>query len=501
MELYLFVFGFIISIFISSFFHIGISFALFLIFISIIIFLYRKYIVEDLAEKQKIFYIGLFLLSIGLGILRYEIRDTRNIDTYVESYVGHSAAFEGMISDEPQKKETATTLIVQLKNNIVGSSTIPVSGKILVSTDLYPEFEYGDTVKISGTLKRPENFSVASSSNTENLNVKDFDYISYLAKDDIFYKIDFAKVTLVSSGNGNSVKTYLFKIKNAFLKNINRVMPEPESSLLAGILIGAKTSLDTDTTNTFRIAGLSHIIALSGYNITIVAKAVMSVLSFLPRVVGSSFGILSIILFVLMSGGTSTAVRAGIMSVIALVGTITGRKYNIGRALFVAGFLMVCINPKILVYDISFQLSFLATLSIVYVSPIIKKYCTHVTEKFGLQDMIATTIAAQVLVLPLILYKMGLLSLVALPANIFVFAIVPLTMLLGFITGAVGFFSSILSLPFAWMSYMCTWYIIAVAKFFAAIPFSYITIDWFSVWMMALSYIGIGIWIIRENQK
>ncbi len=490
--LHIFIFGFIIAIFVSSFFQLGISFSFFLIFLSIIIFLFRFLVIHE-EEKRKILYVGLTLLSFGLGIFRYEIRDQREVDQNLENIINQSVFIEGTVSDEPQRKELKQTLIVDLKDIFHGSSSTPVSGKVVVSTDLYPEFQYGDLIKISGKLKKPENFTSSSS--------KDFDYISYLGKDDIFYKIDFAKVTLVSSGEGSALKSYLFSIKNSFIQSIGKVISEPESSLLAGILLGAKTSLDTKTTDIFRTAGVSHIVALSGYNITIVAKAVMSILTWLPRGIASSFGILSIILFVIMSGGTSTAVRAGIMSVIALLGTITHRKYDIGRALIVTLFLMVFINPKILVFDISFQLSCLATLAIIYVSPIVKNKLSFIPERFGLKDIISTTLSAQILVLPFILYKMGLLSLVALPANILILPVMPATMFSGFVTGVCAIVSTTLSLPFAFISYLLLTYIIHIADFFASLPFSAVTVSWFSGSMMMVCYIFITIWVVREHKK
>jgi len=162
---------------------------------------------------------------------------------------------------------------------------------------------------------------------------------------------------------------------------------------------------------------------------------------------------------------------------------------------------MVIINPKILVFDISFELSFLATIAIIYVAPILKTKFTFITEKFKLREIISTTISAQILVLPLILYKMGLLSLVALPANILVLAFIPATMLFGFITGTLGFLLIPLSLPFAWISWVLLAYIIKVSDFFASLPFSSVNITWFSFSIATICYIVIAVWVIYENKK
>ncbi len=502
--------GFISAIFLCSFFKIGVTFSLFLIFISIILFLYRKFIAIDFESKQKIFLLAIFILFFSFGIIRYEIKDSKSLDINLENNIGNKVTLTGVISDEPTRKEKQAVLTVDFKNIVISSSTEAVSGKGIVSTDLYPEFKYGDLINISGKLEKPENFSNPSSNSTTTNNPRQiksqfdgasFDYVSYLGKDDIFYKIDFAKTEFISAGHGNTIKNFLFIIKNSFINNTNKTISEPEASLLSGILLGAKSSIDKDTTEIFRKAGLSHIVALSGYNITVVADAIMKTLSFLPRNLGFLGGIIGIILFIVMSGASSTAVRAGVMALIVILASVTRRNYQAGRALIIAGLLMVIINPKILVFDISFELSFLATVAIIYVAPLLKNKFSFVTEKFGLRDVISSTISAQILVLPLILYKMGLLSLVALPANILVLAFIPATMLFGFITGALGFVWLPLSLPFAWLSWILLAYIINVSKFFANLPFSSVNISWFSFGIMILSYIIIFSWIIYQNRK
>jgi len=202
-----------------------------------------------------------------------------------------------------------------------------------------------------------------------------------------------------------------------------------------------------------------------------------------------------------MSGASSKAVRAGIMALIVILAEITHRNYQAGRALIVACLLMLIVNPKILVFDLSFQLSFLATVAVIYISPILKNKLGFVTEKFGLRDTISFIISVQILVLPLILYSMGTLSLVALPTNILIIAFMPVVMLFGFISGAIGFIWLPLALPFAWISWILLAYIFNVAKFFVGLPFSTINVLDFSFGMMILYYILITIWIIYQKRK
>jgi competence protein ComEC len=298
--------GFISAIFLCSFIKFGITFSFFLIFLSIIIFLFRKFVAIDTGSRKKILLITIFIFSFAIGIIRYEIKDSVGLDTNLENNVGNKVLILGIISEEPAKKEKQAILIVDFKNLVLASSTIDILGKGIVSTDLYPELKYGDLIKAYGILEKPENFSNSNASTTNPSQMKSqfdgtsFDYVSYLGKDNIFYQIKFANVEIISSGHGNAIKSFLFNLKNSFVSNLNKTIVEPESSLMSGILLGAKNSIDKNTTEVFRKAGLSHIVALSGYNITVVADGIMKVFSFLPYTIGFLGGITGIILFIVM---------------------------------------------------------------------------------------------------------------------------------------------------------------------------------------------------------
>lgn len=199
-------------------------------------------------------------------------------------------------------------------------------------------------------------------------------------------------------------------------------------------------------------------------------------------------GIVTILLFVLMAGGGSTALRAGIMAVLALIARATGRNYDVARALVLALVLMILVNPYLLVYDVSFQLSFIATVAVIFLSPRIEKYFLWVTDKFELRDIVSVTFSAYVFVLPFILYKMGNLSLVALPANVLVLPFIPFTMLLGFLTGFVGLIWYGFSIPFGFISYIFLHYELSVISFFADFPLASITFPNFPLLLTMLIY-------------
>ena len=214
----------------------------------------------------------------------------------------------------------------------------------------------------------------------------------------------------------------------------------------------------------------------------------MKLFSFLPKNLGIGMGIFAILLFVLMTGGSSTAIRAGIMATLALFARATGRNYDVARALMLAGVLMILLNPFVLVYDVSFQLSFIATMAVIFFAPRIEKYFLWITPKFELRDIITVTCAAYIFVMPFVLYKMGNLSLVALPANILILPFIPWTMGLGFLTGLAGFMWHVFAIPFCYISYFMLHYELGVISFFSNLPLAAFTIPDFPLIFTLLIY-------------
>ena len=450
--------GFALGISFRSFYDFGAIFWQFLIFLAGAI-LVASFILKNFRQVT----LAIFILAAGLGIWRFDFSADKEISPALENHVGQIVLFEGLISAEPDERENNTKLTIDIAST---------TGKILATVASYPKFSYGDKVKLRGILEKPKNFN-------EPDDLRQFDYISYLAKDGIGYVMFQPTITLTTSGKGNVIKSALFNFKNSFLENIGAMIPEPAGALLGGLVVGAKRSLGTEWLEKFRTVGVIHIVVLSGYNITIVAEFIMRLLAFLPRFARFSFGGLAIIFFAIMTGGSATVVRASLMAILVIVARATGRLYDITRALLLAGFLMILHNPKILVFDTSFQLSFLSTLGLIYLSPIIEKRLGFITEKLQLRQIASATIATQVFVLPLLLFQMGTLSLVALPANLLILPTIPWTMLFGFLAGALGFISQIVALPFAFIAYILLAFQLKIVALFATLPFASISIPYF----------------------
>ncbi len=446
------IFGFAFGVFFRSFFNADWPVALF-IMITGVFFLIFAYLKVEYPKGIFIF-LGIFILSFGLGILRYDIKDNAPVSRELFFAVGQNISLKGFISDEPDERENSTRLIFKATSG----------DKILLVTNRYPEFSYGDILEISGTLKKPDNFS-------------DFDYRAYLAKDDVFLEMVFPEIKKIGSGSGSIVKSALLKIKNGYLENLSRVLTEPQASFIGGLTVGARKSMPSDILENFRKVGVIHIVVLSGYNITIVARAFAGALgSFLPRVFSASFGIVGIILFAIMAGASATVVRASIMAAILYLAGSAGRVYQAKIALFAAGFLMILYNPKILRFDLGFQLSFLAALGLIYLSPYFARFVKWLPQRFKIREYALATLSAQIAVLPVLLQNSDSLSLFSLPANLFILVLVPATMFFGFLSGVLAFVHPFIAYPFSWVAYLLSSYELAVASFFANLPFSSINL-------------------------
>jgi competence protein ComEC len=385
--------------------------------------------------------------------------------------VGKIVTYEGKIVTESQTKDFSKSFVIETNSGFL----------IKTGTDKFGEYEYDDKVQVTGKLSSPRNFGSNGGRN--------FDYIDYLGKDGIYYEFKKAKIEIIEHADPKSIPVELYRLKAGFISNLKKVLGEPHAALASGLVVGEKAALGNDLIDDFRKAGLIHIVVLSGYNITIIAASIRRLLSFLPRNVSIILGALGIVLFGILVGGGATVVRSCVMALIALFAELIRRDYSVGRALFIAAACMLIQNPLILLYDPSFQLSFLATLGLILLSSQIEKKLGFITEKGGIRSLVASTFATQIFVSPLIFYMMGQLSIIGIIVNILVLPVIPLTMLLIAVAGLTGFFSHVISQIAGWGSHILLSYELFTVKFFAHLPFASIEVPAFSGWIVAGLYV------------
>lgn len=442
-------------------------------------------------RKFWIIVVAFFLLGLGFGVLRYSVSIDITKPVILDIFVQQEERLNitGTIVSEPIVGESYTEFIVKTDALVTHEHQLPINTNILVKTDTYTYYEYNDTVRIKGLVDKPEAFLT----DTDRI----FDYASYLGKDGVYYTMSYAETSILGKGRG-FIRS-LYSLKHRFLEKIYRIIPEPESGLLAGILFGQKDSLSESYEDQFRRVGLTHIVVLSGYNIALVIQLLLKILAFLPIKIRSAVAVLGIAAFALLVGGGPTVIRASIMAVFIVVADILGTQYNIKRALVIAAVVMVLINPKILYFDISFQLSFLATYGLIAFSPWLENKFFSLPKTFAIRDSAVATIAAQIMVTPLILYRIGELSLISPLVNVLVLFAVPLAMLLGFSTAVVSFVSLTLTSITGILTTYLLRYQLWIVDMFSSLSFASIVIPPFSFIFLIIMYLLIFWWIHRIN--
>jgi len=439
------------------------SYLLFNTIILIVIFFVLT-IIFYLRKKGKIV-IGVICCFLGLvlGAYRYDLAIHCPNKTDLDYYLDQKVEFEGKIISEPVLKEKNVEIDVKANKFVNGEVA---NGIVRLRTNFFPQFSFGDQVKVKCRLQKPEN--------------TEFNYQRYLARYNIYSLCFNAKLTKIESSSKN-ILVYLVNFKQATVNLIKINIGEPEASLVGPVIFGGGEEIDDDIVNVFRRTGLTHIMAVSGFNVGILALGLAYILFALgfSRKTVFIFSSLGIILYVLMVAWPASAVRAGIMSIILLFSLVIGRPTKIINIIILTAFGTLIVNPFLLAADIGWQLSFLALLGLIYLQPLINKVLQKIIFKkiFWLGEILSATLAAQIGTTPVTLYNFGQVSLISPLANVLVVWLIPVftavTIIALPLAALLPFLGNIIFLP----SYFMAKYIIWIVGFLSKAPWAIWTID------------------------
>lgn len=401
---------------------------------------------------------------------------------------GENITIEGEIVKPPEKNALKQKIIIETKN-------YQESTRILINAPRYPAFSYKDKVTIKGKLEKPG-------------VIEDFNYGNYL-KRYLVFGVVYQPEKVEKIGQDNSffaqAGRILYSIPVALEGAINWTTPEPQASLAGGILFGTKRNIPDDFKDALSKTGLTHIIALSGYNVTIIITVLAVILSaYYGRKKTFWLGIAVVLLFVLMTGAASSVVRAAIFSILILFGRLIGRRGDQTNLMLLAAVLMVIINPYILRFDIGFQLSFAAFAGLIYLSPVIEKLFERSIVKYipiYIKSPLTETLAAQIMVLPLLIIYFGRLSIISPIANVLVLWIIPYAMIFSLFDGLAGLTWWPVGRLFAYIAWPVLTYIILIIEWLSKIPLASIEVKDFGWIFAAVIYVLIitGLIIISRR--
>ena len=461
--LFCFCLSFTGGIFINSLFSVPQLFMLgFLVLGILFISVFWKY--------KNFIVIGFCLVFLVAGVWRYQTVESRIPDNVEQDII-----LIGVVSKEPDVRETNIKLTIESEN---------ATGKILVTASRYPQYQYGDKLKIAGKLKNPEIF-------------EDFNYKEYLSKDGIYSVMYWSEIELISTGHGNFVYANILQFKNKMRESLYQNLSPPQSSILGAMILGDKRKLSEELKEKLNIAGVRHITAISGMHIMILSGILMYSLMALGLRRGKAFcfTLILLVLFIIMVGFPSSAVRAGIMGSLFLLAQTVGRPKSGSRAIVFAATCMVVANPLILKLDVGFQLSFLAVMGIIYLMPLLQKWLKL--------RILAMTLAAQVFTLPILIYNFGYISLIAPITNIFLVPLLPFIMIFGFVSGLGGMIWQPLGWIFSWPAWFLLTYLVKTVDwasqfFLASITLRNIHWVWLIVFYLILGYV---VWRLNKREK
>ncbi len=425
--------------------------------------------------------------------------------------------FEGIVCKEPEIKNGKQKLVLSdiyiVETNTVETRHCLVSttDKILIYADKYPEYRYGDVLKISTKIKIPESFD-------------GFDYRSYLFSQGIYYlsyypEIEFLEKPppapsfarrgkIVGTGRDPSFKKraygntplqkYYAQILS-FKKNLidlnKSVYPQSQASIINAMVLGNRSEVSPEILESFNLTGTRHIIAISGLHITIITVMLMYLLLAIGINRNRAFylAILAMALFVIMIGLPPSAVRAAVMGGMVLLAVKVGRLNNSLNAIVFAAAAMLVINPNLLRHSAGFQLSFAAVLGIIYLFPILEKYAEKIIKNNTaayrfMRSIILITLSAQIATLPILISSFENLSISSILANVLILPLVPVIILGSFLVMAAGSVSLFLGQVLSWPIWLAVTYQMKVIEYLAGFSWSAVEIKNFPAWAFGIYY-------------
>lgn len=286
-------------------------------------------------------------------------------------------------------------------------------------------------------------------------------------------------------------------IRELVAETVRQSLPEPQASLLLGMMLGVKSGFPSDFYEALRVTGTLHVVVVSGFNITVIVNALGRSLPFLP--LKARFLVISVVIafFVALVGPEAPVIRAAIMGVIALLATVLGRQKAALRAFLIAAAVMLIFNPGWLT-DLSFQLSFLATLGLITLLPLFDRLLPG--RKAPLREDLLTTLAAQIFVWPLIAYRFGQVSLLSPLVNTLVLWTVPISTVLGLVTTTLAIFVRQLGYLIMLPINLLLTYFVQVVERFSALNVGFFRISPFSALALVFYYLvlGGGLWFLSQ---
>jgi len=381
----------------------------------------------------------------------------------VDDRAGETLSIEGVIDTQVDRR--VDRQLVTLDHLRVGEETR--GGRLLIFFPLYPEVSFGDRLAFACTIQKPEAFG-------------GFAYDDYLASQGIQAVCYDPQYLTMRSVSDFGFRSFLFRVKDFLSDRMTKLWPAPHAAFLEGLIFGGSSALPSGLRDDFSASGLAHILAASGFNVSLFTAVLLSWLLQTPLGRKKSLILTSLFLvvFVIMAGATAAVVRAALMASLLLWGAWARRKAYLPNMLMGALALMLWWNPLWLWGDVGFQLSFVAIIALLVLVPRWKEYAVFIPNRFGIRESLVASLAATFLTAPILLWHFGSLSLIAPIANLFVLPLIPLTIACSLIAMVVSFCWLPLGVIAAFPSWGLSQVLLHVIVWFGSLPTLALPLGW-----------------------
>ncbi len=420
-----------------------------------------------IVKTRQIFMVLLVLVSGCLfGLWRGSLGQV-GLEDY-QLLLGQTVEIQGRVSEDPDLSSRGQT-VLRLKNITIGNDSLP--GSLWATTARSQQIKRSDTVRIKG--KMTEGFGSFAG---------------------VIYSVEVLAIERPVPGD------VAVGVRDWFAERVKKYLPETESALGLGFLLGLRRALPPELVEVLKIAGLTHVIVASGYNLTILVRLSRRLFVRVSKYLATLSSVAMILSFMAITGASPSMSRAGLVAGLSLAAWYYGRKIHPFVLLPLAGAITLLINPEYGWNDLGWQLSFASFAGVIVLAPLLQRYFFGEKEPGNVRQIIGETFSAQLMTLPLLVLSFGVFSNVSLIANLMVLPFVPLAMLLVFLIGifaSMPILAGIIALPTQWL----LGYMVSVSEWLAGRDWAQteVTIGW---WLMGLCYMvifGAIWWMIRQT--
>ncbi len=435
----------------------------------------------------------MLLSAFTLGVARDTAARPHTDMASVWTYANRSVVLMGTVERHPDWRDDVQIVVVASERLGIGTTSRAVYGLVRVQVSSIPELHYGQHVELRGQIELPR-------------EGKPFDFRAYLQRHDIYAVMQRPKVRVVGVVGGNGLVARLLALNDGLRVTVERLLPEPHAALIAGMLLGTQAAIPREVLADFRATGTSHLLVISGWNITVLVGGVAGFLVALgiPRRRAMALSLPVLVLYVLFVGASPSVLRAGIMGTLVIWAELADREPDAWTGLLLACAVLALLDPNVL-WDTGFQLSALATAGIIawqkpLYTALLRRLPANSQPLAGLIESLSVTLAALILTLPLLVYSFGTLALIAPVANLLLAPAVPPAMLFG----ALGAVAGLLFLPLGQLLALLAWpfttWLLVGTHLLGGLPAAALSVAPFSGWWLAAWYGGLLVVVVWRLQ-